>query len=652
MLYEKGNLGISGGNVMTKEIAVILGGKISESDIEHAYRDEIEIFQQVNIYDAIKLAKNLENEGIKVIISTAGTASRIGKHVKIPVIPANHTYFDLLETLRRLEVELEVEREKVALIIHSSRNIETDRIQPFIKNHLSIYYYDDENDLQHLVSNLFENNYKVIVGGPTTLSFAERFGIICFQLYLRRETLVNVIDKAKSILEFSKKDREETQKLQTIINLFNDGILITDQKGIITACNPRALSILKMEENHTVGQKIYQITRDPTWADVYENGIKQIDIIRELRDNKFFVTRQPIIVNNKIIGTVGTFQEVSKIEKLEHQYRKLQTTGLTAKHYFKDIIGESETIKKTIEQAKAYSKADSTILIEGETGTGKEIFAQSIHNYSRRKAGPFVAINCAALPETLLESELFGYEEGAFTGAKRGGKAGLFELAHKGTIFLDEINQIPIQLQARILRAIQEKEVMRLGGERVIPVDVRIISAANKSLEEMVDKGNFRDDLYYRLNVLSLRLPPLRERIEDVPLLINYFLKVYTDEYGLTKQFSNSAITLLKNYNWPGNVRELVNFIERYSVISRHQSISDIKFVRDYVFKKRKVSKTNQQGLDELCVKVDTLEKMQEQLIKQILNKVSGNKSQAAMILGISRTTIWKKLYSQKDGPV
>jgi PAS domain S-box-containing protein len=632
---------------MIKPIALIVGGKISRlNDVDLS---DVDIYEQVKISEAVELARELELKGASAIISTSGTAYELKKHIQIPVIQANPTHFDLLEILKFLEEEAKIINEKIALVLHFSRKIEIDKIQPFLKNRIKLFHYENEEDLRGIVNNIFKSNYKVLVGGPTSIYFAREFGMRCFLLNLGKETLLNAIDKAREIIYYREKDREKTQELQTILNLFPDGIMVTDCEGIISFCNKKALIILGLDKNEVIGQNICQIMKDPTWSDVYKKGFKQVDIIKEYKGTKFFTIRQPVIVNNKIVGAVGTLQEISKIEKLEHQYRRFQTLGLTAKYHFKDIIGESEVFKKTIEQAKAYSKVDSTILIEGETGTGKEMFAQSIHNLSSRKEGPFVAINCAALPENLLESELMGYEEGAFTGAKRGGKAGLFELAHKGTIFLDEINQIPLQLQSRILRVIQEKQVMRLGGDRVIPVDVRIIAATNEDLKKLIREGRFRDDLYFRLNVLNLRIPSLKERSEDIPLLIDYYIKKFSEIYGPIKSLSDTAYHFLLNYSWPGNVRELMNFVERYVVLCKNNLVfNDVDYVKEYIMKKEIICQNNIRP-DALYVKMDTLENMENQLIRQILQKTGGNKLQAALLLGISRTTLWKKLKNEEE---
>ena len=252
------------------------------------------------------------------------------------------------------------------------------------------------------------------------------------------------------------------------------------------------------------------------------DGSELCNKLTKINGKQVLVNRIPIIIDNDTLSVVVNIQETSNIQKIERNLRaELYRKGFVAKHTFSDIIGDSDIIKETVNKAKKIGRTNSTVLITAETGCGKELFAQSMHNLSRRMGGPFVAVNCAALPENLLESELFGYEEGAFTGAKRGGKIGMFELAHKGTIFLDEISEIPLGLQGRLLRVLQEKEIQRVGGDSVVNVDIRIIVASNKDLFDKVVKGSFREDLFFRINVLDLYIPPVRERKQDIPLLLS-----------------------------------------------------------------------------------------------------------------------------------
>ncbi len=292
-------------------------------------------------------------------------------------------------------------------------------------------------------------------------------------------------------------------------------------------------------------------------------------------------------------------------------------------------------IKETIAIAHEFSKVNSNVLIVGETGSGKEVFAQSIHNESNRCKGPFVAVNCAALPETLLESELFGYAAGAFTGAARGGKIGLFELAHRGTIFLDEISEVSPKLQGRLLRVLQEREIMRIGDDKVVPVDVRIIAATNKDLYELMEEGTFRADLYYRLDILKLVIPPLRERKEDIILLMNHFIKLYCLKFNRDyKEIDKAAQDKLLQYAWAGNIRELKNIAERLVVLLKKCSITlpDIESALPRL--KETANSTKQKKTEDLN---------QECLIKA-LEDANYHYGKAAANLGISRTTLWKRL--------
>ena len=331
-----------------------------------------------------------------------------------------------------------------------------------------------------------------------------------------------------------------------------------------------------------------------------------------------------------------TFQDVTQIQQVEIQIRKKMTDkGLNAHYHFNDIIHESPEIDYVIEKAKKFASVSSNILIEGETGTGKELFAQSIHNASTRCNGPFVAVNCAALPENLLESELFGYEPGAFSGASKNGKAGLFELAHKGTIFLDEIGEIPTALQAKLLRVLQEKEIRRIGSSRLQPVDVRVISATNINIEEKIREGRFRADLYYRLNLLDITIPPLRERSGDIQEMVDFYLTRFACEMGKPiPKLSQESAQCLINYQWPGNVRELRNICERLVVLSDSQEIGlkEIQMLKIF----RPGENTAPAGQKTARSQPPEPEDLYSSL------KPRKKKQDIARELGVSRTTLWR----------
>ncbi|HHY71446.1 MAG TPA: sigma 54-interacting transcriptional regulator [Thermoanaerobacterales bacterium] len=313
---------------------------------------------------------------------------------------------------------------------------------------------------------------------------------------------------------------------------------------------------------------------------------------------------------------------------------KILSKGFYATYQFHNIKGKSKSIKDCISYGMKFASTDSTVLIVGETGVGKELFAQSIHNNSSRKDGPFVAVNCASLPESILESELFGYEEGAFTGAKKDGKAGLFELAHSGTIFLDEISEMPIRLQARFLRVLQERKVMRLGSDQIIPVNVRIISATNKKIKDLVTVNKFREDLFYRLNVLTLVIPPLRERKDDIHELVKEFWLYYFKDDSI--YLTEDGIRALEEYDWPGNIRQLKNFIEKLSIINTSNTI-DGSIVNTMVKKFEPIFEVQNE------IKISSSHSpISKEEIKDALIVSKGNRTRAAKILGIHRSTLWR----------
>lgn len=343
------------------------------------------------------------------------------------------------------------------------------------------------------------------------------------------------------------------EQLNTILNVINDGIVGIDNSGKIMFSNENAKKLFC-----TNGKSNMQSLPD----DIIDiENLSPYRKVHEIMGKKILLTMMPIIKNYENQGAIITFKDLSEIIEMENIVRaNLAKRGHTAKYDFSSIIGKSIQITETKEIAKKLAKSNSTLLLTGESGNGKELFAHAIHKASNKQQGPFVAVNFAALPENLLESELFGYEEGAFTGAKKGGHIGLFEQAHKGTIFLDEIGDASLRIQARLLRVLQEKEVMRVGGNKILPIDVRIIAATNKKLEVLVQEEKFREDLYYRLNVLPIRIPPLRERKEDIPLLIEKILERFFK--GNDMIISDEAMDILMKYNWPGNIRELENMIE------------------------------------------------------------------------------------------
>ena len=382
----------------------------------------------------------------------------------------------------------------------------------------------------------------------------------------QKKVLTDTYEKLSA--EYKRSNRLRTS-LQTIINVLDEAIVAIDTNNKITSLNQAALKLLNLDNKKALHQSIHDIFKE-----IPENFAlqKNTNFIVTINGNQIYLSYIPLD-NNDINAGILKLSRVQDIQKNEEQVRKMiyqKNKGHVAKYYFNDILTECQSMQTLIDDAKFFSRTNSTILITGESGTGKEMLAQSIHNHSERTDKPFIAVNFAALPSNLVESELFGYEEGAFTGAKKSGKKGLFELAHTGTIFLDEIGYASPWMQTRLLRVLEEREIMRLGDTKVIPIDIRVIVATNKNLKKMVMEDKFLADLYYRINVFQIYLPPLRNRKETLPQLINMLML----KNCYNKTFSESAMRYIANYDWFGNIRELKNMIE-YSVQISKTNIID-----------------------------------------------------------------------------
>ncbi|MFA7077130.1 MAG: sigma 54-interacting transcriptional regulator [Syntrophomonas sp.] len=432
--------------------------------------------------------------------------------------------------------------------------------------------------------------------------------------------------------------------------------VIVDKDGIITAMNQTYLDALGLKKSQVVGKRILEVTPTSKLTEILKTGrIDQADIYT-VNGKDTIVTRLPIIKDDEIIGAIGRslFMDMSgakilmnKLQETERElniYKEEVRQGYRAKWQFKDLIGENLEFIRVKSIAEQLSHTESTLLITGESGTGKELFAHGIHNSSNRNSHPFVRINCAALPENLLESELFGYEEGAFTGAMKGGKPGKFELAMGGTIFLDEIGDMPLSMQTKLLCVLQDRMVERVGATKPIYINVRVIAATNRDLEQMVADEKFRQDLYYRLNVVRMNIPPLRERADDIPLLVNALMFQINKRLDTKiNKISYKAIELMQNYAWPGNVRELENLLERalnLADMNRENSIT----IKHFPILVEKVSFKDEENGSYPATLPDAIEQLEKKIIFQALEKTNGNKVQTAKLLGIYTSALYRKL--------
>ncbi len=443
--------------------------------------------------------------------------------------------------------------------------------------------------------------------------------------------------------------------LEAIINSTQDAISVVDEHGLGILINPKYTKLTGLSAEDVIGKPAtvdiaegesvhYQVvnTKEPVYGARMKVGPAKKEVI---------VNVAPLVVDGNLKGSVGVIHDVSEIKKLTQELDQARRIirQLNAKYDFNDIIGESDIIKTVIKQARRASQTPATVLLRGESGTGKELFAHAIHTASPRQNEAFIRVNCSALVDNILESELFGYEEGAFTGAKKGGKKGFFEEANNGTIFLDEIGKISLNLQAKLLRVLQEKEIIKVGGTSPIDVDVRIILATNVNLERAIQEGKFREDLYYRLNVFPLFLPPLRERKGDLSALVRHIIHRFNQEYGRSvRGFSDQVIDKLVSYNWPGNVRELENIIGRAMInLGLENDLIELKHLPLLVNKDHH-QQLRQFDLSEVNLNQRSLKEIinetEKRAIIEALKKTNGNKTEAARIMGIAIRSLYYKM--------
>lgn len=580
--------------------------------------------------EVLNLAKEKINNGIKIIISRGGTAEMLRNNLDIPIVDMKYTYYDFAGPVEKALSH----SDKIAVIgfpylierFNSYKNKTSYNIDTITLKFSNEIHEDIEKELNILS----EKGVEVVLGGYLAVDAAKEYGFKGIYLGVDIESIIESVEDAQYNLRIEQEREKRYNSIESILNCVSEGLIATDQKGRITHINKPAKKMLSI----TFNTKWYM--EDVSGFITLENLMQRLEdnkeIINEvMKINGVYLGLNANVINleKEIIGFVITLQDIDKIQRLEQKMRKeIITKGHYAKRTFENIIGDSDSINNTIKKAKKYASTESTILILGETGTGKELFAQSIHNYSNRSENPFVAINCAALPENILESELFGYVKGAFTGAKSEGKAGIFEIAHKGTIFLDEIGEVSPQMQSKLLRVLQEKEIVRIGDDKVIDVDIRVIAASNKDLELEVEKGDFREDLYYRLGVLILNLPPLRHRGDDIMLILeNLFLNKNIEE------ITPKAVEILQSHQWKGNIRELYNVSERINVLCDNNIVDE-----ELVMEAINIKKYNPKPKD------TTVAQMEIDHIHSVLRKVNGNKKEAAKLLGISTSTLWRKL--------
>jgi len=599
--------------------------------------------------------QHFEKNGVEVIVTTRGNTLFVKDHTKIPVISVPENKFDIFAPLARVAKKY---GQRVTIFFYRGYPKGFTDITEILGFEPNVKVFQDTSHLEGLLEEL-QGTYHVIVGGGYVCQTASALGFITEQVNLSRESIASALETAKELAKVRRQERKKSFRLQAILDWVHEGIVATDENGVITLFNKAAEKIFGLQAAEVLNCKSQEVLSDAKLQEVIETGEASTGLIIQIGSAAVAANRVPIVNDGQISGMVATFEPVTAIQEIEEKIRRKLIPDKKGNRYnFSDIRGRSPAICSAVELAHKYAATDEAVLILGNSGTGKELFAQSIHGKSKRRNKLFMAVNCAAIPGNLLESELFGYSEGAFTGARKGGKPGLFELAHGGSLFLDEIGDIPFDVQAKLLRVIQEKEVRRVGGEKLVRVDVRIIAATHQDLLKLVAEGKFREDLFYRLDVLRLNIPPLAERKEDIPILALDILSGVSDISPKQKRAIVSTLSIFSDYDWPGNVRELENIVRRLGVLTNGMSEPEARAITRQTVsrlcegKVQHLPKNNNHLAlhlpGDLTLK-QIVAKAEKEIIRQVVEHCGGDRTRAARKLGVGRTTLWRKSAEDYD---
>jgi propionate catabolism operon transcriptional regulator len=581
-----------------------------------------------------------------IVVAAGSNGTYLKARVDVPVVLITPTGFDVMHALARARRDAS----PVALVTYGDTPAEVRRFVAAYGIDVVFAAYQSAQDAETCVLDLRDRGVKTIVGPGLVTDLAAQAGMESVFLYSRASVRA-AFDTALEVAQATWGEAVRRHRLDNVLQHLRDGVVALDAQGRVEAINQRLALVLGIEPAAAVGRPLLELAPDLVDAVPDAEG----ESLETLRGISYVVHRGPLVDNGVTTGTVLTFQESRAVERLDRTLRSRQRAQqFVARYRLDDLVGACPAIERVRQLVQRYAKSDATVLIRGESGTGKEMVAQSLHRLSARRDFPFVALNCGAFPEALLESELFGYEEGAFTGARRGGKAGLIEAAHRGTLFLDEIGEMPLPLQSRLLRVLQEREVVRLGSTEPTRIDVRIVAATHRALTAAVEAGEFRTDLYYRLNILNIGLPPLRERLSDIlPLAAELLSQAARREPRLAGRIRNTRDALsvladisesLGRHTWPGNVRELQNVIERITV---ELADSDDAALTNEVLQSiaPELFERPEGATDDAALTLrQRSRRVEADEIRAALEAFNGDRDQACEALGISKTTLWRKL--------
>jgi len=547
--------------------------------------------------------------------------------------------------------------ESIKVVMNRAGFEDIDDARTLFNQSFTQHAFHSLDEARSLISDFANEPATVVIGDSIAVELAEKAGLRAY-LGCTQKTIRACLEQAIALILQQRTDAARQERLALLTHHLSDGVMSVDARDRILSINPAMAAMLGVPPESTVGRLLAHACASLSSVPLMRHDGEATPQVCRVRNRNMLVLRFPLHEGGERESSArasgSTFvcaRQTQAVPVMTGSRHAMQQH--VARYRLENIVGESPAIKNMRLLAAQYATVDSTVLITGESGTGKELFAQGIHNASRRHGGPFVAINCAALPESLLESELFGFEEGAFTGSRKGGKPGLFEIANGGTVFLDEIGDMPMPLQTRLLRVLQEREVVHIGGGEPIAIDIRVIAATNRELQKDVASGRFRGDLYYRLNVCHLHLPPLRERQVDIPELALFILGKTLKQFGTMRsaeEILTPLLPVLTRYSWPGNIREMENVLERLAVCACSEapekletggSTENLRLVVPELFS---VQNTTDSAAAPPLPLQQSMRASEEEMIRAMLGVYHGNRAQAAKALGISRATLWRKL--------
>lgn len=611
------------------------------------------IIRQGTLHEGLGLAREMEDEGVSVIVTRGGTMELLEEAgIRTPLVNIVISMQDTSHMLRQAQSLTGLPRPKIALVAYAKVAGDVSSFSALLDMDLHVYRSGSTREsIKSALEQALRDKADVVVGGITAQSLlAGR--TTPFILHESGEaSLRQALLEARLIAYARSLEQTQTERFKAVMATSADGIFLLEANGGILAANPTSRQLLQLAINPE-GRHITDVFPVSQTEECLATGAQVQNEIVTVAGKLYVTTITPFISRQKVTGAALSFQPATRIVEMEAKIRRSRSAkGMNAAYQFADIEGVSAELTAAKRQAVRYAEADETVLLRGETGTGKELFAQAMHNASPKRNGPFVAVNCAALPSSLLESEFFGYEEGAFTGANRRGKTGFFELADQGTIFLDEVSGLDAHGQSRLLRVLQERSILRLGGDTYVPVNFRVIAASNVDLWPMVRRGEFRQDLFFRLHVLPLVIPPLRERGGDVRHLARLFLVRHSSR-GIQLTFTPEAIDGLCEYSWPGNIRELEHCIRRIC-LNVTGSVVSVEHVRQalaftpahplpFIAPESEMPPASSPFVADSPA--TPLRNAERTALLGALRTSQGNQRKAANLLGINPSTLYRKM--------